>query len=283
MIAAVLILLTAAIVIAIRESLVEKTGHFTPAYIKEDIGELLKNGLEDELYQTLLLQTGLGRDAIDGILADNPDYMKKLQMHQDNFFTENNYVCNRITIITGEEQSVDEEGQVTEKFQIENLQDGDILLAFSTHSIGWRHGHSALVLDGESGKTLEAVVLGRNSEVQNVQKWQRYPTFVQLRLKDEALLELEMDRDEAISEMIAIAQEKLTGIPYGLLTGIPFKYVEDIKKTQCAHLVWYAYKEMGLDIDSDGGWLVTPNDMGGSEYFEIVQIYGLNPMDYMGK
>ena len=72
-------------------------------------------------------------------------------------------------------------------------------------------------------------------------------------------------------------KKTILDIPYGLLTGIPNKEPDTIKKTQCSHLVWYPYKHFGYDIDSDGSWLVTPKDIANSDLFEVVQVYGVNP------
>lgn len=47
--------------------------------------------------------------------------------------------------------------------------------------------------------------------------------------------------------------------------------------TQCAHLVWYAYRYFGYDLDSDGGFVVTPDDLYHSDLLELVQIYGIPP------
>jgi len=283
-----LIVLTAALligaavsVVLLLENLASKDGHFTPDYGKVDLDQLMEHGISKEEYEVLFLQTGLGQGAIDQIMANSPNFMKELEKHQKNFFEENNYEVNRITVITGEEQSVDEEGKGISRFEIQDMEDGDIFISLSTHSLGWRHGHAAIVVDGEKGITLESVVLGRDSEIQHYQKWERYPAFIQLRLNEEGkkvLGELGQSVGKAATQK---ALEKLDGIPYGLLTGLPGKYSKDIKKTQCAHLVWYAYKELGIDLDSDGGWLVTPYDIANSELLQVVQIYGVNPADYL--
>ena len=47
--------------------------------------------------------------------------------------------------------------------------------------------------------------------------------------------------------------------------------------THCSHLVWQAYKHFGYDIDSDGGPLVTCNDIARSDLLEVVQVYGFDP------
>ena len=50
-----------------------------------------------------------------------------------------------------------------------------------------------------------------------------------------------------------------------------------VEGTQCAHLVWLAYRHFGYDLDSDGGYIVTPYDIYSSEFLELVQIYGISP------
>ena len=47
--------------------------------------------------------------------------------------------------------------------------------------------------------------------------------------------------------------------------------------TSCAHLVWEAYQSTGLDLDSDGGKIVTVKDLANSEYLDVVQVYGVDP------
>jgi uncharacterized protein YycO len=74
----------------------------------------------------------------------------------------------------------------------------------------------------------------------------------------------------------------LNNIPYDLVTGIfnsKFKEPGEIDGTQCAHLVWEAFKLYGYDLDSDGGGLVTPNDIANSPLLEVVQVYGVNPRE----
>lgn len=269
------------------EIIVEYDQRFVPAYEKISIREIMDErkgketelGKDSELLQELYLQTGLGRDALDEILSlREEEAIGKLKLHQDYYFNPQNILCRKITPITGEEKNADEEGKLSPGFEIQQMRTGDIFLSFSTHSLGWRHGHSALVTNGQTGRTLEAVVLGRNSEAQQAEKWTEYPTFLQLRLSDKALEKLGISRQEAEDRLAEIGEEKLTDVPYGLLTGMFGKYVPDIQETQCAHLVWFAYYELGLDIDSDGGWLVTPRDIAESPYFEVVQIVGMDPL-----
>ena len=112
------------------------------------------------------------------------------------------------------------------------------------------------------------MVLGQPTLFMNVSKWQTYPSFIQLRLKD---------KDTAPEKIAAYAKKELLGVRYGLLTGIPVKAPEQIKKTQCAHVVWYPFQHFGFDLDSDGSWLVTPKDIANSDLLEVVQVFGVNP------
>ncbi len=281
-ITAAIMIMVAVIVIVLLENKIEKEGHYTPSYAKQDIEKIIGDGIKEEEYKELFLQTGLGQSSIDSIIENNNNYVEELKKYQNNFFAENIYASNRITIITAEEQSVDAAGKTTNKFDIQGLEDGDILISLSTHSLGWRHGHAAIVTNGEKGTTLESLVLGKDSEYQYYKKWERYPSFIQLRIKEDVLEQVGGERLKVEKKLINTAESKLYGIPYGLFAGIPVKYVEDIKKTHCAHLVWYAYRELGIDIDSDKGIFVTPYDMAHSDLLEVVQIYGLNPMEYMG-
>jgi len=72
--------------------------------------------------------------------------------------------------------------------------------------------------------------------------------------------------------VVTYAKEHLLGIPYMLSPGaIDDKDMdEEYWGTQCAHLVWVAYKAKGYDIDGDGGWLVTPEDFVKSGLLQIV-------------
>lgn len=45
----------------------------------------------------------------------------------------------------------------------------------------------------------------------------------------------------------------------------------------CSYLVWYAYFSMGIDLDGNGGWIVTPRDFAKGEQVTVVQSFGLDP------
>lgn len=175
--------------------------------------------------------------------------------------------CRRIGTMTREECFVDEEGNPVRGFEIEDPQPGDIFVTASTHSLGWRHGHVAIVVGIEPLKTIEAVVLGEKSRIIENPMWERYPTFAHLRLKEE------YGGAELAAEAAEFALKELTNCSYGFFCDKETEEEElREEKYHCAHLVWRAYKEIGLDIDSDGGKVVTPFDIYSSSCFESVYL-----------
>lgn len=239
---------------------------WSPNYEKVDLTYLEnKTSYSEEEYALIYIQTGLGKPAVDAV--KNSRFT--LTDYQEDFFQEKNYLCEKIGVITFEEKSQNIEGKNEKAFRIADLQEGDVLITKNTHSLGWRHGHSAIVVDGQGGKTLEAVLWGEDSVIQRVEKWHEYPSVIVLRPKEG------IDGNKVARN----ALRDMEGIPYGLFTGIPRKAPDSVGKTQCAHLIWYPYFQAGCDVDSDGGWLVTPKDIANSEFFQVVQVYGVNPRE----
>lgn len=227
--------------------------------------------LSEQAYGVLLKQTGLGKPSVDFLLQKGQKTaIETLEEYQELFYSKPEILCRKIGPITSEERLINGEGKAVAANRILHLENGDVLITKATHSIGWRHGHAAVVVDAEKRITLEAAVWGENTAYQDVRKWESYPTLIQLRYRE----------NPDVSEKAAVfARQQLNDIPYGLLTGMVQKtrIVEKVSKTQCAHLVWYPYLTQGLDLDSDGGWLVTPNDLTNSSWFEVVQVYGADP------
>lgn len=251
---------------------IEDDWTWRPDYQKTDLaGVVIKDRLTDADYRTIFMQTGLGRDAADKLREQKTGESRVavFEGYQNDFFAKGDYQCRVYVHIVHDERMVDKDGKIKRSFQIADLRDGDILISKSTHSFGWRHGHAAIVTNAAKGETMEALLLGNPAILDNTSKWETYTSFIQLRLKN---------HDEIDAKHIAkYAKKKVLGIQYGLLTGIPVKAPDDIKKTQCAHLVWYPYEQFGYDLDSDGSWLVTPKDITGSDLLEVVQVYGVNP------
>ena len=274
---AIFVMVTVAIAIAavlalfIAGIINELNVRYVPDYEKINLGiyqGISPDRISEEDYKALFWQTGLGRDAVDTIFNSSADPVHVLKIHQDNFFEPPGYECKKIGPVTGEERLYDEEGNLKRGFLFADVRDGDIIITKSTHTLGWRHGHAGVVTDAKKGETLEAVFWGNPTKFQMLSKWQIYPAVIQLRLKDK----------EIGAQAAAFARENLVGIDYGFLTGLLFsKFYEEINNTQCSHLPWYIYMNFGYDLDSDGGWLVTPKDITKSAHLEIVQIYGFHP------
>ncbi len=265
----------------------EKDVHFTPDYPMEDITPYLeKETLGETEYEILYWQTGLTALAVDCLREQNKS--EELLSVQERFFAEVETTCEWNWFIFGETLRHPENN--AEAFPA--LEDGDILITFNSHFFGWRNGHAAIVVDAEAGRTLEALTLGRDSAILSVDDWMDRPSFAVLRLSGASKQERE--------EIASYAEKELVELPYRLSAGIwesggfgvkstAFGAQEEtaemdgaaseISGTQCAHLIWYAYRQFGYDLDSDGGLLVTPRDLYESPLLEIVQIYGLNPQE----
>ena len=259
-------------VIYVLEEYIEPIGYYYPEYKKIDITTILQNqNKSEDDYKELFYQTGLGKTAIDEILKSS-DGEEKIKTFQENFFRKNSVVCESIGIITSQESLVDENDNYIYGFELAPYENGYVLVTKATHSIGWRHGHAAIVTDKNNDETLEAVILGSDTMLMDINHWRVYPSFVMLKLKDTS--------PEKLNEIAKFAKNNLNGIPYGLTVGLTSKKnpsPEKISSTTCSHIAWYPFKQFGYDIDSDGSWLVTPNDIANSNLFEVVQVYGVDP------
>lgn len=272
---AFLIIITIAAAVSIMEEIIEPMGFIRPDYEKTDISGILeKDALEEEDYKELFYQTGLGKTAVDEILTDKASGKKKILQFQNAFFRDANVSCEKIGIITSQESIVNNEGNPMYGFSLAPYKNGYILVTKATHSLGWRHGHAGIITDADNQETLEAVILGTDTQLQDINKWRVYPSFMMLKLKDAS--------QETLDEIAEFAKNNLLGIPYGLTVGLTSKKnpsPDNIKSTQCSHVAWYPLMQFGYDVDYDGSWLVTPKDIANSDLFEIVQIYGVDPAD----
>ena len=153
--------------------------------------------------------------------------------------------------------------------KLEALQAGDILITFSTHTLGWRHGHAALVIDEET--LLEAAMPGVPSGFSPVSSWETYPTLLALRVNSASSEQIDAAVESAVSD--------LSGIPYGFFSGLSANKAPEppLSSVQCAYLPWYAWFRQGIDLDSDGGRIVTVADLAASPLLEIVQLRGIDP------
>lgn len=156
--------------------------------------------------------------------------------------------------------------------RLQNLENGDILLTPCSHTLGWRNGHAAIVIDEEKELTLESVVLGTPTCVQSFSKWRKYPGVMVLRLKDAT--------KEERNAIAAYTMENMQGVTYGFIgdfsDGLPWAFSEKKTDTHCAHLIWSVYQHFGYDIDGDGGIFVTPKDISLSPHLEIIEVHDVD-------
>lgn len=279
----------------------QKCAHIMPDTEWVDISGIVGKANWSESEKELLLeQTGLGRRALEAIKLQNRE--KELPGMQQIYFASVQIETIHTTFLTVSEWLVDAEGFATKGMPIVDVKDGDILVTKNSRFLGWRNGHAGLVIDAKEGLVLEALMPGTDSQLCSLEKWESYPSFMVLRLWPED--ETAAATTKYAREIVAYAMEELVGIPYQLLTGVFGWYEPDddsieeagqkqrklenpgiepvgivpenseLKGTQCAHLVWYAYYLAGIDLDSDGGVLVTPEDIRNSPYLEVIQSYG---------
>lgn len=270
--------------------------HISPKIEKQNIQFLLNQPqLTSNQLTTLSLQTGLHPRIVEEYLSKGRQ--QELLQIQQLYFEPIHIQSFNTTPFTISEYLVDEQGDRTIGMPLVDLQDGDVLITKNSRFLGWRNGHAALVVDADKGLILEAFMLGTVTKLSLVEKWSTYPSFQVLRLKEEYALEDEYTRNkngviEPLPQKVATYAEKnLIEIPYHLLAGISERdHRTDLTKVQaaeqeeitdaiptgthCAHLVWYAYMQFGIDLDSDGGWIVTPEDIRNSPYLEVIQSYG---------
>ena len=232
----------------------------------------LENGeeLTEKDYDIILAETGLGKPAVESFSEE--EKFEKVKEYSEYYLADKDYKCVREGVFACHEYITDENGNAIQNPAFANIQNGDIIITLSIHSLGWRHGHAAIVVDAEKGTTAQAVMIGEKSDFGHIGEWREFPLVAVLRPKNV--------NAEIIDEVVAFTQEKLIGIDYSHASGILSGRDENITPTttHCAHFVWYAYKCFGIDIDSNGGRVVTPKEILHSDKFEIVQVYG-NIMD----
>lgn len=226
---------------------------------------------EETDYETVFLQTGLGKSVVDKL--KEAGQFKKITEAQEIFFTEPNVECNQMLGLFTMEDRLDD----SDSTPFYDLRLGDILLTFSTHSLGWRHGHAALV----TGKNvvLECESIGTLSSESGIYYWKNYSNYVVLRPKGIT--------PELGEKVVDYSLEELIGLPYKLTSGIFGSKEIDLESRNagfyCTNLIWYAWKHFGIDLDSDGGKIVTSTDLLNSDKLEVIQIYGLNPESFVDR
>ncbi len=241
--------------------LAHRNGYFVPDYPRVEL-------TKDSDYETIFLQTGLGRPAVDRLLAEGD--LQAILDAQDLFFDPPEAVCTPLLGWFTRRDMLKTPGPA-----LADIRPGDILITLSTHSVGWRHGHSGLVID--AGTTLECAVLGTDSACFPLSSWTSYSNYAVLRLKDAS--------PETGQEIADYGMSTLLGVPYHLTSGFIGPKAPDPDDWQfglhCSYLVWYAYQHFGYDLDSDKGRLASSYDLLHSDLLEVVQVYGMDPRQFL--
>jgi uncharacterized protein YycO len=217
--------------------------------------------------KTIFLQTGIAQNTAKKMIKDGR--FDEILKAQEDFFANDEIICRSlIDWLTREDRLKNI------KYDFYDLQPGDILVTLSTHSLGWRHGHCAIVVDKFS--VVESISLGVNSSEESIYFWKDYPTVAVLRVKNKTAAQR-----EAVAKFAA---EKLIDKPYSIFAGFGSEKAVDINGDlvlHCSYLPWYAWQYFGVDLDSDGGPLVTSDDILNSDKVEIIQIYGMDPREFL--
>ncbi len=152
---------------------------------------------------------------------------------------------------------------------LEPLSEFESRISSSAFFSWFRCGHAAMMVDAPAQQIINAVSIGADSALEPLSEFESRANFMVLRPK----LPTEL-RESAAS----YAKSWLVGLPYQLTAGLlTDKFESPVTSTQCAHLVWYAYQMFGVDLDSNGGRLVTPKDLAQSPLVELVQTFGFDP------
>lgn len=232
-----------------------------PDYEQQNIYPILsKEQLSDEDYETLYAQTGLTKIGVDRMKKRGSVGISRILAIQREYFTEHEVINNFYAPFLCTDKI---DGTSTFTY----LENGDIIVSSSTHLSGWRMGHAGLVTDADEGKILQANAVTEKSKLGTIRDFNDRVNFLVLSPKADTALK---------AEVCKYAEENLTGKTYDPTAGV-FSSKNKADRTQCAHLVWHAYDKFGLDLDSDGGLVVTPKDIAGSPFVELVQVFGFDP------
>ncbi len=237
-----------------------------PDYEKTDISQLLeKESLDDADYDELFRQTGLTRLGIDGFLEKGMHW--RILEIQKQYFEEQECEFVSFAPFMGYMRRT---GKSRDCAKMAILENGDVLYSPSTFFSFIRLGHSAILLDSASGVLAQASGYGSSVVRLSTATFFVRPAFVILRAEGV---------DAATrSEIASYVSNELMSAEYDLLAGIfGAKAPDTLEKTHCSHLVWYAYNEFGIDIDANGGKIVTPSELLSSPRLSIVQVYGIDP------
>ncbi len=226
---------------------------------------MVNDPLSENDYDVIFAQSGLGKLAVDALIEENRT--EEIEKYHRYYLRDKDFTCVRTAIFAQHEAITDAEGNKILNPDLATLENGDIIVTLSIHSLGWRHGHVAIVTDARNGETAQAVRVGEKSEFGNLYEWVDFPLVAVLRVRD-----IDEETQNQIADFVS---ENMIGIPYALSAGIiGGKNPEKIPlTTQCAHFVWYAYKVFDIELLDDSG-IITPKRLLHSDVLEVVQVYG---------
>ena len=148
------------------------------------------------------------------------------------------------------------------------LRDGD--LVFGSHVVNWmtwgKYIHVAIVVNANGGRLVEATADGPSDKpgVREID-WERYAP----RYGHVGVVRIRGASTDQITRVIRWVEQR-KGLPYRwpIIMGLDNN---DESRFYCSQLVWRAYKQgMNLDLDSDRGALVFPDDLYHSKEVEII-------------
>lgn len=240
---------------------------WSPDYEMMDSAELMaildKESLTEEDYDILFEQTGITKIGIDDMLAKGLKH--EIFKIQRDFFAEPEFEGNIFHFMAA----------MIEKpygvYKHVPLEAGDIIYSPSTYISFYNISHTAIVVD-DGKRIVEAYGYGNPTSDIPANSFFVYSEFVILRPKAGSEL------GKKVAEYV---RNNMLDVPYDILTGIISEKAPDtLKTTHCSHLPWYAYYQCGVDIDSNGGRIVTPADILNSDELEIVQVFGMDVSDF---
>ena len=233
-----------------------------------DLGSVLqKETLSDADYELLFSETGLSQSCVDAIWRrENKNEL--ILSEQKKFHDIPDYDCCILSLFTKSEKIIDKENAAI----FYDLRPGDVLLTKSTHTLFYRHGHSALVLDEDT--MLEAVAIGEKTKREDADNWGMYPTYIQLRIREEAAQSVNMSADKLGKAVADYAESTYDNASYSLFAGA-FGHGAESGETQCAHLIADPYAHFGIAASSRK-FPATPYSLMKSGVFEIIQYRGFD-------
>lgn len=236
-----------------------------PDYPQLDLrGQLNKefDDLTDEDFEILYRQTGLTKIGIERAYKKGEAGKNLIKQIQKNFFEPHKVTNDQVAPYACTDRIEKQVANIS-------LEDGDIVVTSSTHISFVRIGHAGLVTDGDFEQVLQANAYGTYSRIGRIGDFTDRVNFMILRPNPDLISKA------VVKKVVDYAKTELLDIPYEGLTGLlTDKNKKD--KSQCAHVVWYAYKQFGIDLDSNGGCMVVPYDLANSAYLEPVQVFGFD-------